>query len=102
MVYHLVENGHKGCWFVETDGEDFDPNKFCYSTVVTHVAEIVDQTWYDKEEIHCDQTWSDTQELGARVLVGYFNKDWHDTKEKRLAKEEFWEIYDESLRRTTE
>ena len=97
LVYHQVENGRKGCWFVETDGEDFDPNKFCYSTVATNVAEIVDQAWYDKEEMHCDQSWSDTRELGAWVQVGYFNKDWHDTKEKRLAKEEFWEIYDESL-----
>jgi hypothetical protein len=95
MLYHTGEKGGMGCWFVETDGEDFDPSKFCYSTVATNVAEIVDQAWYDKEEIECDQSWCDTRSKGDWMRVGYFNKDWHDTREKRMSDEYCWDLYDE-------
>jgi len=97
MLYHTGEKGGMGCWFVETDGEDFDPNKFCYSTVATNVAEIVDQAWYDKEEIYCDQSWCDTRSKGDWMRVGYFNKDWHDTREQREEDEYMWELYDENI-----
>jgi len=95
MLYHTCEKGGMGCWFVETDGEDFDPSKFCYSTVATNVAEIVDQAWYDKEEIECDQSWCDTRSKGDWMRVGYFNKDWHDTREQRMSDEYCWDLYDE-------
>jgi len=95
LLYHTGEKGGMGCWFVETDGEDFDPSKFCYSTVATNVAEIVDQAWYDKEEIECDQSWCDTRSKGDWMRVGYFNKDWHDTREQRMSDEYCWELYDE-------
>ena len=95
MLYHTGEKGGMGCWFVETDGEDFDPSKFCYSTVATNVAEIVDQAWYDKEEVYCDQSWCDTRSKGDWMRVGYFNKDWHDTREQRMSDEYCWELYDE-------
>jgi hypothetical protein len=102
MLYHTGEKGGMGCWFVETDGEDFDPNKFCYSTVATNVAEIVDQAWYDKEEIYCDQSWCDTRSKGDWMRVGYFNKDWWDTREKRLNDEYMWESYDENIEEAEE
>ena len=95
LLYHTGEKGGMGCWFVETDGEDFDPSKFCYSTVATNVTEIVDQAWYDKEEIYCDQSWCDTRSKGDWVQVGWFNKDWHDTREQRMSDEYCWELYDE-------
>ena len=95
LLYHTGEKGGMGCWFVETDGEDFDPSKFCYSTVATNVTEIVDQAWYDKEEVYCDQSWCDTRSKGDWVQVGWFNKDWHDTREQRMSDEYCWELYDE-------
>mgnify|MGYP000271115402 CR=1 FL=1 len=97
LVYHTGEKGGMGCFFIETDGEDFDPNKFCYSTVATNVSEIVDQAWYDKEEVYIDQGWCDTRSKGDWVQVGWFNKDWWDTKAKRLADEYMWESYDENI-----
>lgn len=95
LLYHTGEKGGMGCWFVETDGEDFDPSKFCYSTVATNVTEIVDQVWYDKKEVYCDQSWCDTRGKGDWAQVGYFNKDWHDTQELRINDEYCWEYYDE-------
>ena len=97
LLYHTMEKGGMGNFFIETDGEDFDPNKFCYSTVATNVAEIVDQVWYDKEEIDCDMQWCDTRSKGDYVQVGWFNKDWHDTREQRLADGYMWESYDENI-----
>ena len=97
LLYHTMEKGGMGNFFIETDGEDFDPNKFCYSTVATNVAEIVDQVWYDKQLIDCDMEWCDTRSKGDYVQVGWFNKDWHDTREKRLADEYMWESYDENI-----
>ena len=97
LLYHTMEKGGMGNFFIETDGEDFDPNKFCYSTVATNVAEIVDQVWYDKEEIDCDQSWCDTRSKGDYVQVGWFNKDWHDTREQRESDESNWELYDEQI-----
>tara|TARA_B110000495_G_scaffold200670_1_gene216383 strand:+ start:28 stop:780 length:753 start_codon:yes stop_codon:yes gene_type:complete len=97
LLYHTGEKGGMGCWFIETDGEDFDPNKFCYSTVATNVTEIVDQAWYDKEEVYVDQSWCDTRSKGDYVQVGWMNMDWHDTREQRLADEYMWESYDENI-----
>jgi hypothetical protein len=97
LLYHTMEKGGMGNFFIETDGEDFDPNKFCYSTVATNVAEIVDQVWYDKQLIDCDMQWCDTRSKGDYVQVGWFNKDWHDTREQRLADEYMWESYDENI-----
>lgn len=97
LLYHTMEKGGMGNFFIETDGEDFDPNKFCYSTVATNVAEIVDEVWYDKQLIDCDQSWCDTRSKGDYVQVGYFNKDWHDTREQRQSDEYLWELYDENI-----
>jgi len=94
LLYHTVEKGGMGNFFIETDGEDFDPTKFCYSTVATNVCEIVDEVWYDKKLIDCDQSWTDTRGKGDYVQVGWFNKDWHDTREKRQADPDMWESYD--------
>jgi len=97
LLYHTCEKGGMGNFFIETDGEDFDPNKFCYSTVATNVCEIVDEVWYDKQLIDCDQSWCDTRGKGDYVQVGYFNKDWHDTREQRQSDEYLWEQYDENI-----
>ena len=96
LLYHTGEKGGMGCWFVETDGEDFDPNKFCYSTVATNVSEIIDQAWYNKEELDHSMDWADTRGKGDWARVGWMNMDWHDTREKRLKDEYLWELYDEN------
>lgn len=96
LLYHTGEKGGMGCWFVETDGEDFDPNKFCYSTVATNVSEIIDQAWYDKKELDHNMDWADTRGKGDWARVGWMNMDWHDTREQRLNDEYLWELYDEN------
>lgn len=97
LLYHSGEKGGMGCWFVETDGEDFNPNKFCYSTVATNISEIIDQAWYDKKELDHNMDWADTRSKGDWARVGWMNLDWHNTREQRLTDEDLWELYDENL-----
>ncbi len=94
LMYYATEKGSMGCWFVETDGEDFDPNKVAYSTVCTNIQEVLDTVWYDKEELWEQDEWKSTNGKGLYASVGWMNLDWHDTKESRDI-DEYWEHFDE-------
>ena len=98
LAYHTGEKGGMGCWFVETDGEDFDPKKVVYSTVASNVAEIIEDVWYDREKLELNQDWCDTRSKGDWVQVGWFNKDWHDTLEKQEQNmDEHWDSHEDWL-----
>ena len=94
LMYYATEKGSMGCWFVETDGEDFDPKKVAYSTVCTNIEEMLDSVWYDKKELWEQDEWKSTNGKGLYASVGWMNLDWHDTKESR-AIGGYWEYYDE-------
>lgn len=79
LVFHSSEKGSFGCWFVETEGEDFDPEKLRFSSCETNVAELVERVWYGKEELDTDYDYADTTGKGYYVSIGYMNKQWHDT-----------------------
>ena len=94
LMYYATEKGSMGCWFVETEGEDFDPNKVAYSTVCTNIQEVLDTVWYDKEELWEQDEWKSTNGKGLYASVGWMNLNWHDTKESRDI-DEYWEHFDE-------
>ncbi len=94
LMYYATEKGSMGCWFVETEGEDFDPNKVAYSTVCTNIQEVLDTVWYDKEELWEQDEWKSTNGKGLYASVGWMNLDWHDTKESRDI-DDYWEYFDE-------
>ena len=94
LMYYATEKGSMGCWFVETDGEDFDPNKVAYSTVCTNIQEVLDTVWYDKEELWEQDEWKSTNGKGLYASVGWMNLNWHDTKESRDI-DDYWEYFDE-------
>ena len=94
LMYYATEKGSMGCWFVETDGEDFDPNKVAYSTVCTNIQEVLDTVWYDKEELWEQDEWKSTNGKGLYASVGWMNLNWHDTKESRDI-DDYWEHFDE-------
>jgi len=101
LVYHTGEKGGFGSWFVETEGEDFDPLQVSYSTVATNVAEIVEDVWYSKEQLDHNMDWCDTRGKGDDVKVGWMNVDWHDTLDK-IDMNEMWEGFEDSLEWRTE
>jgi len=99
LVFHTAEKGGMGSWFVETDGEDFDPTLVAFSSVATNVAEIVESVWYNKEELEHNQEWSDTNHKGDEVQVGWMNMDWHDKRQDDDSDTmvERWEWFDEHV-----
>ena len=94
LMYYATEKGSMGCWFVETEGEDFDPKKVAYSTVCTNIQEVLDTVWYDKKELWEQDEWKSTNGKGLYASVGWMNLNWHDTKESRDI-DEYWEHFDE-------
>ena len=97
LTYFSSEKGHLGCVFIETDGEDFDPNKFVYSTVDSNLCSLVDQVWYDKKQVYVNMDWMGSTGKGDYAQVGWLVKKWHDTPESRMNDEELWVNYDEIL-----
>jgi hypothetical protein len=95
LAFHSAEKGGFACWFVETNGEDFDEKKFAYSTVATTLAEIVEEAWYDKEQLESNYDNSDTTGKGYYASVGYMNTKWHDTERSEEDMKEYWESYED-------
>jgi hypothetical protein len=94
LAFHSAEKGGFACWFVETDGEDFDEKKFAYSTVATTLAELVEEVWYDKELLESNYDHCDTTGKGYYASVGYMNTKWHDSEPTEETLNEYWEGYD--------
>ena len=101
MTFMSEEKGGFGAWFVDTDGEDFNPKKVAFSSTETSLYEMVNDCWYDKELLECDYDNNDTTGKGYCAKVGYMNMKWHDSDEKYtdeyLVKNDFWECYEEEL-----
>ena len=94
LAFHSAEKGSFAFWFVETDGEDFDPKKFAYSTCDTNLAEIIDILWYDKIELEPDHNHSWTKGKAAYASVGYMNINHHFPME-RIDQGNMWEDFDQ-------
>jgi len=82
LQFHSSEKGGFGCWFVETIGEDFDPNQIAFNTVETMCGEIVEDVWYKKEVLEQEWDNNDTNGKGYYASVGYMNMKWHDNDTK--------------------
>tara|TARA_B100000963_G_scaffold303343_1_gene276554 strand:+ start:182 stop:1558 length:1377 start_codon:yes stop_codon:yes gene_type:complete len=66
------EKGNFACWFVETNGEDFDPNKLIFGTIKTDFGYFIDSLYYDKVLIEADEdTVEDTVGKGYDCSVGW-------------------------------
>ena len=98
LVFHSSEKGSFGAWFVDTEGEDFDPDKLRFSSCETNVADIVERVWYNKEELEQDFDHSESVGKGYYASIGYMNKKWHDPcdtyTDEYLEEEGYWEDYE--------
>jgi hypothetical protein len=96
LIFMSEEKGSFGEWIVETDGEDFDPSKFVYSTVDTTLGTFVEDAWYDKKLLELDTDYADSCGNGYQAKVGWFEVKDHDTKEKmEKYMDEYWEAIEE-------
>ena len=94
LAFHSAEKGGFGSWFLETEGEDFDPYKLGCGYVETNVAEIVESVYYDKEELENNMDYNDTTGKGYYASVGWMNTKWHDSQDSIKID---WEDYDENV-----
>ena len=90
-------SGEKGCFgqvFIQTDGEDFDAEKFHCGSVETDCAEIIERYWYNQTELDVCWDWSDTNGKGFYAWVGYMNPDWHDKPVDEATITEYFEDWE--------
>lgn len=93
LCFHSGEKGSFGSYFIETDGEDFDPKKLTFSSVETNLGEIIELVWYNKTEVEANFDYNDTMGKGYYASVGYMNKKWHDNNLETFTKnlDEYYE-----------
>ena len=98
LAFHSGEKGGFGCWFVETDGEDFDEFKLAYGVVETNLAEFIDAVYYDKEELDADYDYNDTTGKSYDADIGWLNKKWRDPAEAYTKiDQEYWDEYNDNV-----
>jgi len=98
MLFHSSEKGSFACWFAETDGEDFDEFKLGYSIVETNLCEMIENVYYDKQELEPNYDYNDTTGKGYDAEVGWLNMKWHDSDDlSKENMEDYWLEYDENV-----
>ena len=78
LMVHSAEKGTFGEVRIETDGEDFDVEKFRTITAETDIAEFVSAVVYlpNSEELEIDFDYCDTRGKSMEARVGWVNMDW--------------------------
>ena len=99
LTFHSSEKGTFACWFVETEGEDFDSTKLTFSKVETNIAEIVEDVWYDKEKLDLEYESSTTTGSHFSAQVGFMNLKSHDKLEKYSSETlvDYWNEHDDEI-----
>ena len=95
LMWLSAEKGNFGTWFVETDGEDFNPKKFAVSSIETNLGEMTELAYYDKVELDCEFDFAESVGKGYYAFVGWMNKKWHDTEYQ--LDDSCWEGYEDNL-----
>ena len=94
-------SGERGCdnWFVETDGEDFNPKKLASGALETYFGEFVDAVFYDKKELELEIESGTEGTMNREASVGVIKSSWiKDQSKANTLKNLEWDIYDEELK----
>ena len=94
-------SGERGCdnWFVETDGEDFNPKKLAYGALETSFGEFVDAVFYDKKELELEIESGTEGTMNREASVGVIGSSWiKDQSKANTLKNLEWDYYDELLK----
>ena len=81
MFFHSSEKGGFGEVYVETDGEDFDPELLQTGQLESDMGTLIESYWYDRKPLQIDFDYADTMGKGYYASVGYVNTKWHDSSE---------------------
>lgn len=82
LFFLSSEKGTFGEVYVETNGEDFDPELLQTGQLECDMGEFIETYWYDRKALQVDFDYSDSMGKGYYASVGYVNTKWHDVAEK--------------------
>jgi hypothetical protein len=82
LAFHSSEKGSFASYFLDLEGEEFDPEKLAFSTVEMNLAEIVENVYYNKQDLEANYDWNDTTGKAYYASVGYMNTKWHDSADQ--------------------
>ena len=85
LCFISSEKGGFGEVYVETNGEDFDPELLQIGTVETDLATLIESYWYDRKPLQVDFDHADTTGKGFYASVGYVKNEWHDVVDKYIS-----------------
>lgn len=85
LTFFSSEKGGFGEVYVETDGEDFDPELLQIGTVETDQATIIEAYWYDRRALQVDFDHADTNGKGYYASVGFMKNEWHDKQDRYVS-----------------
>lgn len=71
IIWHHAQKGNFGVIFVETDGEDFNPDLLGVSVLETDMGDIVESIWYNKKKCEVDTDHINVWDNGLYSQVGY-------------------------------
>ena len=85
LFFLSSEKGTFGEVYVETDGEDFDPELLQTGQLECDMGEFIESYWYDRKPLQVDYDYSDSIGKGYYASVGFVNTKWHDESEKYVS-----------------
>ena len=74
----MMYDGQKGTFghvYVVTNGEDFDPKKFAYTSITNTMSNGIDGYYYDKQQLDVDTNELSTWGKGFYASVGYVEQE---------------------------
>ena len=99
LLFHNIDKGDFGSWFIGTDENGFDASKLAYSQVETELGIFIERVWYDKEELRKDADYASSSPKNTITTVGWLNIKLRDGVEKYtdqyIDENEFWSITNE-------
>ena len=82
LLFHNIDKGDFGSWFIGTDENGFDASKLAYSQVETELGIFIERVWYDKEELKKDEDYASSSPKNTITTVGWLNIKLRDSVEK--------------------
>jgi len=104
MSFYSVEKGGFFNATIETDGEDFDPDKIHFGIIENGMDCLIESMYYGKEEIDLEYDFADTRGKDTIASVGYVNETYQKSDSCSVwasgsdnVKESLEEIYEEEV-----
>ena len=73
LLFHNVDKGDFGSWFIGTDEDGFDASKLSYSQVETELGTFIERVWYDQAELTKNDEYASSSPKDTTSWVGWLN-----------------------------